>query len=150
MGGTDDPSNLVQLTVEQHAEAHRKLYEEYGNIEDYLAWRGLNGSIDKQTIIKELQSLGGKKGGKALKGKKLSENTKKKMSDAHKGKIVNEELRTKIKNSNLGKKRSKHTINKITESRIGTTQTEKVKTKISESMKIYHEKRKRLNGQNNY
>jgi hypothetical protein len=30
MGGTDDPSNLIELTVEQHAEEHRKLYEKYG------------------------------------------------------------------------------------------------------------------------
>ena len=27
-GGTDDLSNLVELTIEQHAEAHRKLYED--------------------------------------------------------------------------------------------------------------------------
>ena len=26
MGGTDDPDNIVELTVEEHAEAHRKLY----------------------------------------------------------------------------------------------------------------------------
>ena len=31
MGGTDDPSNLTQLTIEEHAEAHRILYEEHGN-----------------------------------------------------------------------------------------------------------------------
>ena len=28
-GGTDDSSNLVELTVEAHAEAHKKLYEEH-------------------------------------------------------------------------------------------------------------------------
>lgn len=33
MGGTDDPSNLVELTVEKHAEAHRQLYEQYGKLE---------------------------------------------------------------------------------------------------------------------
>ena len=27
MGGTDDPSNLIELTIEEHAEAHRKLFE---------------------------------------------------------------------------------------------------------------------------
>ena len=31
MGGSDDPSNLLkELTIKQHAEAHHKLYEEYG------------------------------------------------------------------------------------------------------------------------
>jgi hypothetical protein len=41
MGGTDDPSNLVELTVEEHAEAHRLLYEQHGNWQDYVAWQGL-------------------------------------------------------------------------------------------------------------
>ena len=41
MGGTDDPSNLVELTVEEHAEAHRKLFEEHGRWQDELAWKGL-------------------------------------------------------------------------------------------------------------
>ena len=30
MGGSDDPSNIVLLTVEEHAEAHRLLFEKYG------------------------------------------------------------------------------------------------------------------------
>ena len=40
-GGTDDPSNLVELTPEEHAEAHRKLWEEHGRWQDYCAWMGL-------------------------------------------------------------------------------------------------------------
>jgi len=43
MGGTDDKSNLVKLTVEEHAEAHRKLYEEHNKLEDKLAWKMLEG-----------------------------------------------------------------------------------------------------------
>jgi hypothetical protein len=31
MGGTNDPSNLVELTVSEHAEAHRLLWEKYKN-----------------------------------------------------------------------------------------------------------------------
>jgi hypothetical protein len=41
LGGTDDPSNLVELTVEEHAEAHRILYERDGRWQDYVAWQGL-------------------------------------------------------------------------------------------------------------
>ena len=41
-GGTDDPSNIVELSVDDHAEAHRKLYEEYGKIQDKVAWFGLS------------------------------------------------------------------------------------------------------------
>ena len=52
MGGTDDPTNLIELTVEEHAEAHRVLYEKYGKIEDYCAWNGLLGIIGKEEILK--------------------------------------------------------------------------------------------------
>jgi hypothetical protein len=41
-GGTDDPSNIVEVSVDDHAEAHRKLYEEYGKIQDKVAWFGLS------------------------------------------------------------------------------------------------------------
>ena len=37
MGGTDDPSNLVELAIEEHAEAHRLLWEEHNRKEDW--WR---------------------------------------------------------------------------------------------------------------
>jgi hypothetical protein len=53
-GGTDDPSNLVELTIEQHAQAHKELYEKYGKIEDRLAWHGLAGLIGKEQIWKEM------------------------------------------------------------------------------------------------
>jgi len=42
MGGTDDPDNLVELTVEEHAEAHRKLYEKYGHMQDLIMWKGVS------------------------------------------------------------------------------------------------------------
>lgn len=59
MGGSDDPSNLVVLTVEQHAEAHRLLWEKHGMREDYLAWKGLTGCIGKEEIVLERNKLGG-------------------------------------------------------------------------------------------
>lgn len=46
MGGTDDSSNLIELTVEQHAEAHKKLWEEHGNEYDRIAWLSLTNQID--------------------------------------------------------------------------------------------------------
>jgi hypothetical protein len=62
MGGSNDPSNLIELTPGEHAEAHRLLYEEYGHWQDYVAWQGLaklNENFDaaKQSIIE-----GGRKG----------------------------------------------------------------------------------------
>ena len=61
IGGTDDPSNIIELTVEEHAEAHKVLYEKHGRQEDYLAWKGLTGEIGKEDIINKLRSVGGKK-----------------------------------------------------------------------------------------
>ena len=62
MGGTDDNSNLVELSVEEHAEAHRLLYEQHGRREDYLAWKGLAGLISKEELVKELLLFAAKKG----------------------------------------------------------------------------------------
>jgi len=47
-GGTDDPSNLIELTIEEHAEAHKQLYEQYGRWQDYVAWKGLLGLITEE------------------------------------------------------------------------------------------------------
>lgn len=56
MGGTDDPSNLIELSIEEHAEAHRKLFEEHGCWQDYLAWQGLLGLIPREELVKQVQS----------------------------------------------------------------------------------------------
>lgn len=69
-GGTDDPSNLVDLTPAEHAEAHRLLYEQYRRWQDYVAWQGLakldaNFDAAKQAIIE-----GARKGGLASRATK--------------------------------------------------------------------------------
>ena len=53
-GGSDDPSNLVHLTVDEHAEAHRKLYEQYGRWQDKIAWKTLSGQISIQEARKKM------------------------------------------------------------------------------------------------
>jgi len=62
MGGTDDPSNLIELTPQEHAEAHRKLYEEQGYWQDYVAWQGLAKLATKEENVHMLLSEAGKKG----------------------------------------------------------------------------------------
>jgi len=37
-GGSNDPSNIIELTVEEHAEAHRILFEQYGHWQDQIAY----------------------------------------------------------------------------------------------------------------
>jgi hypothetical protein len=71
MGGTDDPENIILVTPEEHADAHRILYENHGKIEDYLAWKGLSGIIGKEEIIMTLMRENGKKVGKKSFDKKI-------------------------------------------------------------------------------
>jgi len=63
-GGTNDPSNLVKLSVEEHAEAHKKLWEQYGRKEDWIAWKGLSGTLPKEKIVHEANKINGLKGNK--------------------------------------------------------------------------------------
>ena len=74
MGGTDDPSNLVELTVEEHAQAHLELYDfKYGKPEDAWAARilGAPPKTDRHTS--------------GMKGKNHSEDTKSRMSASRVG-----------------------------------------------------------------
>src|ERR1700721_444701 len=61
MGGSDDPSNIVELTVKNHAEAHRQLFLKHGRCEDEYAWKGLTGLISKEEIVRKVQSETAKK-----------------------------------------------------------------------------------------
>lgn len=65
MGGTDDPDNIIYLTIEEHAQAHKELFEKYGRWEDELAWKGLSGLITSEECSKERFRRAGQKGAKA-------------------------------------------------------------------------------------
>jgi hypothetical protein len=78
-GGTDDKSNLIELTIEEHAEAHRILYEQYGRWQDRVAWLSLAGIMKDQERIYEI--LKNSNPG----GYKLSAETKEKLSSMRKG-----------------------------------------------------------------
>ena len=62
MGGTDDMDNIEELSIEDHAKAHKILYEKYGKWQDRIAWQGLLKLISKKDIIKNVLSESGKKG----------------------------------------------------------------------------------------
>jgi len=47
-GGTDDPSNLIELSIEDHAEAHKWLFIENGNVKDAIAWLALSGLVGNE------------------------------------------------------------------------------------------------------
>lgn len=94
MGGTDDPLNLIKLTIEEHIEAHKKLYEQYGKIEDKLAYMMLQHNFDDETFQECLKEWG-RKGGLSRKGFKLSESHKKNIGLGHLG---SKSPRTSIQN----------------------------------------------------
>lgn len=87
VGGSNDATNIVELTIEEHAEAHRLLYEQYNRQEDYLAWKGLTGLIGKDEMINAKCSLNSSRPGSLnpFYGKKHSEETKRKISEKRKG-----------------------------------------------------------------
>lgn len=107
MGGTDDPSNLVKLTVEEHAEAHRKLYEEHGQRGDYLAWKALSGQIGKEEILYERSLLGASQPGEknAMWGKTHTDEQKAKWSKERKGVKLSEDHK---KNMSIAQKKNKN------------------------------------------
>jgi nucleoside diphosphate kinase len=118
MGGTDDPSNLIELTVEEHAEAHRKLYEEYGRHQDKRAWLGLAKIMTGEEIIKEILTA------------PKSEEHKRKISEAHKGKPKPWLIGTRNGAGNAGKPKSEEHKRKIAEAHTG-----KVRGEFSEEWK---------------
>ena len=105
-GGTNDPSNLILLTITEHAEAHRLLYEEHNRWQDRVAWQTLSGQISLAEAIKQAQSL------------------------SNKGRIITQEHRDKISKSLTGRKFGKRkpgTGKKISEALLGIKHTEERK-----------------------
>jgi hypothetical protein len=118
MGGTNDISNLVELTIEEHAEAHRKLYEEYGRLQDKRAWLGLAKIMTGEEIIKEMLTA------------PKSEEHKRKISEAHKGKPKPWLIGTRNGAGNAGKPKSEEHKRKIAKAHTG-----KVRGEFSEEWK---------------
>jgi len=89
IGGTDDPSNLVELTVEEHAEAHRLLFEQYGRWQDEVAWKMLSGQINTYEAAQQARKLANL-GNKHFEGKKHTEEARKRISDAQSINMIGE------------------------------------------------------------
>ena len=135
LGGTDDPSNLVELSVEEHAEAHRKLFEEHGNWQDRIAWLSLSGQIGKDDALREAR-------GAANRGRKRTpeqiENIRKAanqrnarlMSDP----ILWAEINRKRSESHKGKKKSAEHMDNWSASRKGHTVSDETREKIRRTL----------------
>lgn len=106
MGGTDDPSNLVQLTVEEHAQAHKKLYEEHSKQQDFIAYQALSGQITSEEARRKAVSvtLTGRKQSKEQIRKRVTARLKTRPHSTlgQKNKPASEERKRKISEANKG------------------------------------------------
>lgn len=119
MGGTDDPSNLVEVTIEEHANLHKQLWEELGNWQDKVAWQMLSGQITIAQAIKETQR-------NYMKNRVISEETRKKMAEGTKRRLQRQGHHM------LGKKFSEASKKKMSESHIGQVPWNKGRIKTDE------------------
>ena len=142
MGGSDDASNLIELSIEEHAEAHRVLWETHNKKEDFVAWKCLSGfkheceeerkEIAAEGYRKFLKTNEGLEWISRTHGRKHTEESKQKNRDKHLGKKQSEETKQKNANSQLGKKHSQETINKLKE--LHSNRSKDVQDKISASV----------------
>lgn len=85
MGGTNDPSNIKELSIEEHALEHKHLFEQHGHWQDYIAWQGLSGRISCEDVIRETIRFTNM-GNKYCVGRKYTDKTIAKFSKMRKGK----------------------------------------------------------------
>jgi len=116
-GGTDDPSNLVELSVEEHAAAHLALYEKYGRWQDKVAADLLSMGETNEAWQAWSEARRKRNEGKR-RGEKRSEETKRKMREAWKRREVKgvphtEEAKKKI--GEASRNRSVETRKKLSE-----------------------------------
>ena len=78
MGGSNDPSNLIEVSVEEHAELHLSLYLEYGHWQDWVAWNALSGQITIDEARRESAR-------NYMTNRVVSDETKRRISEGKKG-----------------------------------------------------------------
>lgn len=147
-GGTDDPSNLVRLTVAEHADAHRLLWEQHGRPEDKLAWLLLSGKTEEAEaarieLAKHVQQrrwqdpVARQAQATRMKGNTFgvgrewtpTEEIKQRISVAQKERFARQP------HNRLGAKHTEETKQKISEKKKGTRLSAATKQKISAKMK---------------
>ena len=125
-GGTDEPTNLIKLTIDEHAEAHRVLYKKHNRWQDKLAWKCLSGLIDKDEMLREIYHR--PRETYSNKGRPLSTEHKKNISKNHAD--VNGE-----NNPMYGKKQSARNKEALKKANTGRKLSPESRKKISDSMK---------------
>ena len=135
MGGTDESSNLIELTVEEHAEAHRLLYEQHGNWQDNVAWKALSGHIGKEEIIHQMHK-------NMNKGRIPSEETREKMAAAKRGRKISDEHKKALNEGRRNSKNSEKHLLALSIANKGKIITEEQRKKSSETRKRNNDTKK--------
>jgi hypothetical protein len=124
-GGTDDPSNLVEVSVTQHAMFHYCEWRLHGRWEDKCAWQVLANNVKHPLHVK---------------GRKLTDTQRKDISERMRGNThgavpCSEEKKEKLRKINTGKKLTEETKEKLREINTNRRHTEDTKKKCSEAGK---------------
>ena len=143
MGGSDDPSNLVELTVEEHAEAHRILYEKHGYQADFMAWQMLKGQMGKDEALFMARSIGGKKPMSEESKAKLRESCRLRTERQRKDGTL-DAANKKRSEALKGRKKSEEHLKNWQESRKGHYVSEETKEKIKKTLAETRAKKKAL------
>lgn len=105
-GGTDDKENIVSLTVPEHAEAHRILYEKHGSRYDLIAYLCLSGQITGAEAAHAANIA-------FHRAKRLSEETRRKLSERRMGVSLTAETRERMSRTHRGMKHPQEIKDKI-------------------------------------
>jgi hypothetical protein len=84
LGGSDTMDNIVSVTRTQHVMWHFANWSLWRNTEDFIAYRGLAGTISGHEIAQELRAMNGRKSAKNKTGM-FSRSEEEKQADSSKG-----------------------------------------------------------------
>jgi hypothetical protein len=128
MGGSNDPSNLIELTIEEHSRAHYVLWNQHGKEEDRIAWLSLSRQINTDEARRLTVILSNKR-------RQVSQQTRQKMSRSHLGHSVSQHTKDKIRKTNTGRKMPDSFSQKVSLGLTGRKLSESHKENISKSLK---------------
>jgi hypothetical protein len=168
IGGTDEPSNIVDLTGKEHFVAHWlltkfktgseriKMLHAFGMMSrlgelsgvEYEACRKAISEARRNASPETLKRMSERqKGEKAFwYGKKMPEETKAKMSEAAKGRKKSLEHRINISRAKKGVKKTPEHIEKIASQKRGVSLSAEHKAKVSEAIRLNWERRRQMYG----
>lgn len=144
-GGDNSPENLIELTIPEHDDAHRILYENHGRWQDRIAWQTLSGQISQAEAIKLAQSLANSGDNNPM---RRCHGAKERMINSKKGVKLgpcSSEKKRKISEKAMGNTRGRYS--KGTSRGKGVPKTESSNRKRSESHLANYENIERLREQ---